>query len=78
MAKKEQLREEIKYLTETLKALWLTIVALIGGTAGLILAELGLRKIAIVLGAGVAVGLLVAVRRIDRKIRSRIRELEEV
>ncbi len=36
--------EELKYLTEMLKLLWITIVALVGSIAGLALAELGLQR----------------------------------
>ncbi|SRR5712691_7877631 len=39
--------EELKYLTEMLKLLWITIVALVGSIAELALAELGLRRWAI-------------------------------
>lgn len=39
--------EELQYLTEMLKLLWITMVALVGSIAGLALAELGLRRWAI-------------------------------
>lgn len=78
MAKKERMTEELKYLTEMLKLLWLTIVALVGSIAGLALAELGLRRWAIGGGTLVALGLLTIVGRILRRIRVLIKQFEEV
>lgn len=40
MARKDRLSEEIRLLTEMLKLLWLTLIALIGSVSGLALAEL--------------------------------------
>jgi hypothetical protein len=44
MAKKERLTEDLKYLTEVLRLTWLTLLAVGGGTVGLVLGELVLRQ----------------------------------
>jgi len=78
VAKKERMTEELQYLTEMLKPLWITIVALVGSIAGLALAELGLQSWAIGGGTLTALGLLAIVGRILKRIRALIREFEEV
>jgi len=78
MAQKEQLTENIKYLTELLKIFWLTLVALIGGSVGLILGEFGFRRVAIGISIAVAGALLLVVTYVHRQIRLSIRKLEEV
>ncbi len=78
MAKKERLTEDLKYLTEVLRLTWLTLLAVGGGTVGLVLGELGFRKIAIAAGVVVVLILLGVIGHIHRRIRARIESLEEV
>jgi hypothetical protein len=78
MAKKEMLGEELKLLTEMLKLLWLTLIALIGGTGGLILTEAGFRRAAIIVGLITVFVLMSLIGYLYRRIYSRIRHLEEV
>ena len=79
MAKKERLTEDLKYLTEVLRLTWLTLLALGGGTVGLALGEMDMRR-GIATGAGVvlsAVGIGI-IGYLHRRIRARIESLEEV
>ena len=78
MAKKERLTEDLKYLTEVLRLTWLTLLAVGGGTIGLVLGELDFRKIAIAAGVVVVLILLRVIGPIHRRIRARIESLEEV
>lgn len=78
MATKERLTEDIKYLTELLKLLWLTTIALTGSVAGLVLAEIGLRQMAIGIGAITVIVMITTASFIHRRIRTRITQLQEV
>jgi hypothetical protein len=78
MAQKEQLTEDIKYLTEILKLLWITIIALTGGVAGLVLTELGFRQVAIGIGTSVMLLMIVTAGFIHRRVRTKIQQLQEV
>ena len=77
MARKDLLSEEIKLLTEMLKLLWLTLVALIGSTGGLILTEAGFRKAAIIVGLITVFVLMGLIGYLYRRIYSRIRNIED-
>ncbi len=79
MAKKERLTEDLKYLTEVLRLTWLTLLAVGGGTVGLALGEIDMRR-GIAVGAGVvltAIGIGI-LGYLHRRIRARIESLEEV
>ena len=78
MARKDLLSEEIKLLTEMLKLLWLTLIALIGSTGGLILAEVGFRKIAIVMGSLAIMAVAGLVGYLYRRIYSQVQRMEDV
>ncbi len=72
------LGEEIKLLTEMLKLLWLTLIALIGGISGIALAEFGLRLIAIITGIAAAMSIAGLIAYLYRRLTARIRSIEEV
>ena len=62
MAEKDSLTEESKWLVELLRLLWVTLLAIGGGTMGLILRERGLlRNIFTALGAIAIVALVVGI-----------------
>jgi hypothetical protein len=78
MARKEQLTEDLKYRLEVLKLVWLSLLAASGGTIGLTLSELGFRRLAIVAGIVVMVGLVTVGVAMHRSMRKIIQQLEEV
>ena len=79
MAAKERLSEDIKYLIELLRLIWLSLIAVGSGTIGLLLGELTTRRVVfagvgaffMVLFAGVIVYL-------HRRIKTLIAQLMEV
>jgi len=74
MADKEA--EEIKYDTEVLRLTWVTLLAVGGGTASLLLGQLnGRRFILAVAGVASMLALMVTGWRLDRRIRDRIARL---
>jgi hypothetical protein len=78
MPDREQLKEQIKYETEMLKAILLIAVATIGGTVGLLLGDLvALRLLLSALGIVVTLTLIVIGWRQDRKIRTLIHQIGE-
>jgi hypothetical protein len=79
MAAKDNVAERIRYLTDLLRLFWVSLLAIGGGTAGLLLGELGVLK-GIFATAGIvvlAVSVAVVVR-LDVRIRGLIEELKEV
>jgi membrane protein YdbS with pleckstrin-like domain len=79
MAKKERLTEDLKYLTEVLRFTWLTLLAVGGGTVGLVLGDLNLyRRIAAGAGAVLMIVLIGIAVRLHQRIRARIESLEEI
>ena len=74
----DQAAEQIKYETEVLRLTWVTVLALGGGTASLLLSELTGRRL-ILAGAGVVSILVLIVTgwRLDRKIRRLVAQLKE-
>jgi len=78
MARKDQLSEEIRLLTEMLKLLWLTLIALIGSVSGLALAEFGLRIVAIGAGVIATVTVVGLIGYLYRRLLARVANMEEV
>jgi hypothetical protein len=69
----DQIRERIKYYTEWIRLLWITLIGLSGGISGLILTldssiRAGLLTLALVLGIGVIVMVFLLHRAILRLI----------
>jgi hypothetical protein len=79
VAEKERVTETIKFLTEMLRLVWLTLLAIGGGTVGLLLGELDTRR-AIFAGVGIGVMVLLAmfIERLRRQIRKSIEQLKEI
>jgi tetrahydromethanopterin S-methyltransferase subunit C len=79
MGKKEELSEQIKYLTELLKLRWLSLLAIGGGTVSLVLGELTLYR-QLAAGAGMIVGeiLVLTLGYLHRRIRTEIQGMREV
>jgi phosphoglycerol transferase MdoB-like AlkP superfamily enzyme len=79
MADREQLKEQIKYETELLRAVLLISVATIGGTVSLLLGDLSpLRFLLFVLGIAVTLALMIIGWRQDRRIRALINQIGAV
>lgn len=79
MGQKEELSEQIKYLTELLKLTWLSLLGVGGGTVSLVLGELTLyRRIAAGVGMALAVVLVIVLGYLHREIRAEIRRMREV
>jgi hypothetical protein len=74
MAAKEHLTEQIEYLNDLLRLFWVSLLAIGGGTASLLLGEFSILKI--VFAAGGIVAIIVSTM-IMRRLDSRIRELLE-
>ena len=77
MAKKDRLTEEIKYLTEMLRLTWAILAALGADTVGVLIKEVDARVIAVAGALGMIIIALVLLR-IQRTLRTRIQELEEI
>jgi hypothetical protein len=78
MIDREQLKEQIKYETEVLKATLLIAVATIGGTVSLLLGDLTLLRLLLsALGIVVTLTLIVIGWRQDRRIRTLIHQIGE-
>jgi hypothetical protein len=79
VAEKERVTETIKFLTEMLRLVWLTLLAIGGGTVGLLLSELDTRRsIFAGVGIGVMVLLVMFIEHLRRQIRKAIEQLKEV
>jgi hypothetical protein len=74
----DDIKEEIKYETELLKMVWLTTMAIIGGSVGFLLGELSPLKQAL---AGSVLILtiiaIVAAIRQDRQIRKLLKQMKK-
>ncbi len=80
MGQKEELSEQIKYLTELLKLTWLSLLGIGGGgTISLVLGEPTLYR-QIAAGAGMTVGvvLVITLGYLHRRIRAEISKMREV
>jgi hypothetical protein len=79
MAEKDRLIEQIKLMTEMLRLAWLSLLAVSGGTVGLLLGDLNVRR-SLFAAAGVIVVafFLRFVGYLIRRIRSTIDKLTEV
>jgi hypothetical protein len=78
MAERDSLTEESKWLIELLRLLWVTLLAIGGGTMGLILGERGLlRNIFTALGAIAIVTLVVGIYQIRKRAKVIIKTLRE-
>ncbi len=79
MAEKERITESIKFSVEMLRLVWLTLLAIGGGTVGLLLGELDARR-SIFAGVGIVVMLLLAgfIEHLRRQIQKAIEQLREV
>jgi hypothetical protein len=76
MAERDSLTEESKWLIELLRLLWVTLLAIGGGTMGLILGERGLlRNIFTALGAIAIVTLVVGIYQIRKRAKVIIKTL---
>jgi hypothetical protein len=79
MGKKEELSEQIRYLTELLKLTWLSLLAVGGGTVGLVLGDLTLyRKFAAGAGLLLVTILVLVLGYLHRRTRTEIRGLREI
>lgn len=79
MGAKEYLTEQIKYLTDVLRLLWVTLLAIGGGTLSLLLGELSMLKALFALGGiGAVVILGTIIQRLDSRVRDLIEKLKEV
>lgn len=79
MAAKERLSEDIKYLIELLRLIWLSLIAVGSGTIGLLLGELTTRRIwAASLGAVFMALFAGAILHLHRRVKALIARLEEV
>ena len=79
MAAKEHLTEQIKYLTDLLRLFWISLLAIGGGTASLLLGELSTLRVIFAAGGIVAtIVSAVFMRRLDGRIRELIEQLREV
>ena len=79
MADKERFTEQIRFMTEMLRLVWLSLLAVGGGTVGLLLSELDTRR-SLFATAGVTFValLLVFIGHLVRRIRAVIEKLTEV
>ena len=79
IAEKEYLTERIKYFGDLLKLSCVFLIAIGGGTLGLLLGGLsGTRTLLASLGVGSSIALVIFVLSLDRQIRALIRELKKV
>ena len=79
MADKERFTEQIKFMTEMLRLAWLSLLAVGGGTVGLLLGELDTRRSWFAAGGVVVVAsFLVFIGHLIRRIRALIDRLTEV
>ncbi|MGH7963576.1 MAG: hypothetical protein ACRERD_17425 [Candidatus Binatia bacterium] len=79
MGDKEYHTEQIKYLIELLRLSWLTLVAVGGGTASLLLGEItGKRAILAGTGAVVTLILVIVGGFLNRRIRRHLTHLKEL
>jgi hypothetical protein len=79
MAEKDSLTEESKWLIELFRPLWVTLLAVGGGTGGLILGEHDLLRNAFTaLGTIGIVVLVIVVYQVSKRARAVIKTLKEV
>ena len=79
MAEKESFTEESKWLIELFRLLWVTLLAIGGGTAGLILGEHNLlRNTLTAIGAGGMVVLVIVMYQVSKRARVIMKTLKEV
>ncbi len=74
----DELKEEIRYETELLKLIWVTTVAVIGGSIGLLLGEVSALRSGLA-GSGLTITLvlIVAALRQDRQIRALLAQMRK-
>lgn len=78
MASERYLTETIKYYTEVFRLVWVSILAIAGGTISLLLGELsGLRVIGAIGGLLIVVSFLEVLRRLNRQIAGLLSKLKE-
>lgn len=78
MANERYHTEALKYYTEVFRLVWISILAIAGGTIGLLLGELsGLRVIAAIGGLLIVVSFLEVLRRLNRQIAGLLNKLKE-
>lgn len=75
MAEKDSLTEESKWLIELLRLLWVTLLAIGGGTVGLILGEHSPLRVAFTV---VGVVTMVVITAVMTKIRRRAEEIIKI
>jgi hypothetical protein len=79
MANEKYLTESIKYYTEIFRLVWLSILAVGGGSIGLLLGEsTGVRLIFAIVGLMVVGLLLDILRRLNKQIGGNLKKLMEV
>ncbi|MGH8006393.1 MAG: hypothetical protein ACREQ3_05235 [Candidatus Binatia bacterium] len=79
MAEKAALISRLNDLTEMQRNIWFTLAAVGGGTTGLLLGDLGIRRaIFAIVGLAAMVALIVALRYLRGEIRHIIERLREV
>lgn len=79
MADKERLTEQIKFMIEMLRLIWLSLLAVTSGTVGLLLGELDARRSSFAAVGVVIVALfLVYIGHLIRRLRALIDKLTEV
>jgi hypothetical protein len=79
MAEERYLTETVKYYTEVFRLVWVSILAIGGGSIGLLLGErTSVRVILAIAGLSVVGLLLEIVRRLNRQIGGLLKKLREV
>jgi hypothetical protein len=73
----DQIKERVKYYTEWIRLLWITLIGLSGGISGLMLgADSPVRTILLVVALVLAVGVVVVVFLLHRAILRLIRRIQ--
>jgi hypothetical protein len=79
VAEKDELTEQLRYFTEMLRLVWLTLLAVGSGTVGLLLGDLTLRRVIFASVGVVVMGVLIAViEHLRRQIWQTIPQLRRV
>ena len=79
MAEERHVTETVKYYTEVFRLVWVSILAIGGGSIGLLLGEQTLVRLTLAIVGLLLVGLLLEIlRRLNRQIGGLLKKLAEV
>lgn len=79
MAQERYLTEMVKYYTEVFRLVWVSILAIAGGSIGLLLGERTNVRVTLAIAGLILVGsLLEILRRLNRQISGLLKKLAEV